>query len=364
MIGTSTIHKLSGQIKFSKNEILSLSKIRIIKKNLVHVHGLPSSLLNTDKLSQIEYFGQYGKIEDILLSSKTNNETNKKSFSVYITYSNEKEASFAILSVDSLLIEGKLVRTFFGTTKYCNYFLNNRSCPNEDKCVFLHELIKDKNIILDTNTIFSYNDHLNLAKKIIQFSNPKTKLIAMNLIKPNKTIFPKIDFIFLNENQKEYYFQSSNISYIRSNSNKLEINNYSINVTKNDRNENNIINVFKYKIINNFNNSNKKIIQIKNKSKNDFCINNNENIIQINALNKINRKQICHNLDELYGINIILQKPIKQILELKTFCPNNNKDILLKKLELNYFINELNRKGINFYTFFDGCLDCINDINC
>ena len=230
--------------------------------------------------------------------------------------------------------------------------------------MFLHDLIKDNNIILDTNTIFSYDDHLNLAKKIIQFSNPKTKIIVMNLIKPNKTIFPKVDFIFLNEYQKEHYFQSSKISYIRSNSNKLEINNYSIKVSKNDRNENNIINVFNYKIINNFNNSNKKIFQIKNKSKNAFCINNNENIIQINALNKINGKHISHNLDELYGINIILQKPIKQILELKSFYPNNNKDILFKKLELNYFINELNRKGINFYTFFDGCLDGINDINC
>ena len=364
MIGPPTNSRFLGQYIFSKNEILMLSKIRIIKKDLVHVHGFPSSLADTEKLSQIEYFGQYGSIQKILLSSKTNSETNKKTFSIYITYSNEREASFAILAVDSLLIEGKLIRAFFGTTKYCNYFLNNSPCPNEDKCMFLHKLVRDKDIIIDSNTVFSYNEHLNLAKKIIQFSNPKTKLIAMNLIKPNKTIFPKIDFIFLNENQKEYYFQSSNISYIRSNSNKLEINNYSINVTKNDRNENNIINVFKYKIINNFNNSNKKIIQIKNKSKNDFCINNNENIIQINALNKINRKQICHNLDELYGINIILQKPIKQILELKTFCPNNNKDILLKKLELNYFINELNRKGINFYTFFDGCLDCINDINC
>ena len=113
MIKNSTNQKLSGKIKLTKNEMISLSKIRIIKKNLVHVHGLPSSLLSTEKLSQIEYFGQYGKIEDILLSSKTNNVTNKKTFSVYITYSNEKEASFAILSVDSLLIEGKLVRTFF-----------------------------------------------------------------------------------------------------------------------------------------------------------------------------------------------------------------------------------------------------------
>ena len=362
MIKNSTNQKLSGKIKLTKNEMISLSKIRIIKKNLVHVHGLPSSLLSTEKLSQIEYFGQYGKIEDILLSSKTNNVTNKKTFSVYITYSNEKEASFAILSVDSLLIEGKLVRTFFGTTKYCNYFLNNKPCPNEDKCMFLHELVKDKDIIIDTNTVFSYNEHLNLAKKIIQFSNPQTKKLVMNQIKPKNTIFPNIDFIFLDENQKEHYFHyfhSSKISYIKSNSNKLEINNFNIN----DSNENNIINDFQYNINNNFSKSSNQIIQIQNKSKKDLYINNNQNIIQINYLNNINNKNISYNFADPFEMQKIFQKPIKQILALKSFLPNNNNNKLLKQLELTYFKNELSKNGINFYILFDGCLDCINDIN-
>ena len=172
----------NGQIDytfFTKEESLSLSKIRIIKKNLVHVHGFPLSIAKVSILRKKEYFGQYGKIQRILLNHKINPETNKKLFSVYITYSNEKEASFAILSVDSLLIEGKIIRAFFGTTKYCNYFLNNISCPNMDKCLFLHKLVKDKDIIIDSNTLFSYNEHLNLAKKIIQFSNPETQ----NLVK-------------------------------------------------------------------------------------------------------------------------------------------------------------------------------------
>jgi hypothetical protein len=243
MIGPSITSRFLGKIIFSKNEILSLSKIRIIKKNLVHVHGFPPSLANTEKLSQIEYFGQYGKIQKILLSSKINSETNKKTYSVYITYSNEKEASYAILAVDSLLIEGKLIRVFFGTTKYCNYFLNNSYCPNEEKCMFLHKLVKDKDVIIDSNTIFSYNEHLNLAKKIIQFSNPETKKRIMNLPKPENTVFPNIEFIFLNEDQKEKYFHSSLISYVKSNSSGQEINNnynnfiaqniYS-NITKND----------------------------------------------------------------------------------------------------------------------------------
>ena len=331
MFGPSTTSNFSGQINFTKNEMLSLSKIRIIKKNLVHVHGLPSSFANTDKLSQIEYFGQYGKIQKILLSSKTN-ETNKKTFSVYITYSNEKEASFAILAVDSLLIEGKLVRAFFGTTKYCNYFLNNSFCPNEDKCMFLHKLVKDKDIIIDINTVFSYNEHLNLAKKIIQFSNPETKKIVMKLLKPKNTIFPNIDFIFLTEDQKEHFLHSSDISYIKSSPNNQEISNFYIN-----------------------NNNNGNII-----------INNFQNINQINVLNNLNQKENCYkniNLDDIIEMHKLFQKPIKQILALKSLFSKNNNNKLFKKMEFNYLKNELSKKGINIYNFFDGCLDCTKDIN-
>ncbi len=31
--------------------------------------------------------------------------------------------------------------------------------------MFLHYLVKDKDIIIDSNTVFSYNEHLDLAKK-------------------------------------------------------------------------------------------------------------------------------------------------------------------------------------------------------
>ena len=61
---------------------------------------------------------------------KVNQENNKKSYLAYITYSNELEAALAILFIDSLLIEGKIIRAFFGTTKYCNHFLYNTKCPN------------------------------------------------------------------------------------------------------------------------------------------------------------------------------------------------------------------------------------------
>ena len=81
------------------------SKLRIIKKNLIHVHGFPKSIAKTDILTSYEYFGQYGKIIQAKTTHKANPETKKKSYSSYITYSNEKEAAFAILCVDSLCLK-------------------------------------------------------------------------------------------------------------------------------------------------------------------------------------------------------------------------------------------------------------------
>ena len=347
--------RLLGQIFFTKNEILQLSKVRIIKKNLVHVHGFPSSLSNSEKLSQVEYFGQYGKIKKILLSSKTNTETNKKTFSVYITYSNEKEASFAILAVDSLLIEGKLIRAFFGTTKYCNYFLNNAFCPNEEKCMYLHQIVKDKDIIIDSNTVFSYNEHLNLAKKLINFSNPETKKMVFNLSKPKNTIFPNMNFIFLSEEQKEQYLHSSNISYIKSNSNKLEFNNKYTYYNNNINSSNNYIN--------NYDNNNiyHKTL-IKNNSIGNLHINNINTKPQINNFNIITTTENCNksiNLDNPSEMHKLFDKSIKHILYAKPFFTKINNNKLLKKMEFSYLKNELAKKGINIYNLLDGCLDCV-----
>ena len=361
MIEDLSTSRFLGQIFFTKSEILSLSKIRIIKKNLVHVHGFPSSLSNSEKLSQVEYFGQYGKIKKILLSSKTNTETNKKTFSIYITYSNEKEASFAILAVDSLLIEGKLIRAFFGTTKYCNYFLNNTYCPNEDKCMYLHKLVKDKDIIIDSKTVFSYNEHLNLAKKIIQFSNPETKKMVFNLAKPVNTVFPNINFIFLTEEQKEQYLHSSNISYVKSNSNTQELNNKDNNVYNN--NFNYIKDNFQYNLINNFDNNNKYHSLMKNNSIGNLHINNINTRSQINNFNIIRSNENCNkniSLDNPFEMHKLFEKSIKHILLAKPFFTKINNHKLLKKIEFIYLKNELLKKGINIYSLLSGCLDCVN----
>ena len=61
MIVPPTISRFVGQIFFTKNEISVLGKVRIVKKNLVHVHGFPSSLANMEKLKK--YFCHLKQIQ-------------------------------------------------------------------------------------------------------------------------------------------------------------------------------------------------------------------------------------------------------------------------------------------------------------
>ena len=72
---------------FTEEESIQLSKQRIIQKNLVHFQGFPDRLYSKELLSSKEYFGQYGTISKIILTSKLDKKANKKSNSAYLTFS-------------------------------------------------------------------------------------------------------------------------------------------------------------------------------------------------------------------------------------------------------------------------------------
>ena len=329
---------LSGSFFFSNEKAEELKKLRIIKQNLIHVQGLPRSLANTEILKSNEYFGQYGKIKNIVLSSKMNSDSNKEVYSVYITYKNKIEASCTILCVDSLLINGKIIRAFFGTTKYCSYFLENRICQSSKKCAYLHQLVSNKDIIIDVHTKFSYNEHLNMSKKIIAQSILPIKNILKEG-KKSKWVLPPIEFIFLSEAQKEKYLGSGNINYVKSNENKVIDSSI-----KNNFMINNIYNFNNIRI--NINNDNIK----------------SENIVDTKNFNNLNHKcdlniKLYQDPFELYNI---FKDSIKHILLSKPFF-TNIKNTQLKKMEYNYFKNDLLKKGIDINLALEGCLDCISD---
>ena len=216
---------------FNPDICFYLSKQRIIQKNLVHIQGFDDSLYNKNLLISSEYLGQYGSIIKIVLVSKEDKIIHKKLNSAYITFETNEQAAYCILSIDSIKINDHIIRAFFGTTKYCNHFLNNYHCLNEEKCMFLHH-IADPNDIIDENTKFGYNEHIKLAKKIISFGSLESKNYVKNqsiyipkAIFPNiKEIYDKEDYIIKKNHKRNYsYISNGSTENNSSNSNKRNL---------------------------------------------------------------------------------------------------------------------------------------------
>ena len=191
--------RIPKKLHFSLEDIQHLSKCRIIQKNLVHFYGFPDYLYNKEILISPEYFGQYGVITKIVLASKKNKSNLENHNSAYITFLTKEQASYAILAVDSIKINDQLVRAFFGTSKYCSHFLNNRECTCKDNCMFLHQL-SNKNDIINDDSKFGYSDHIKLAKKIINFGSYNSKYYVKINKYTLKTILPNIETIYSKEN--------------------------------------------------------------------------------------------------------------------------------------------------------------------
>ncbi|KAK9462972.1 uncharacterized protein V1516DRAFT_620668 [Lipomyces oligophaga] len=117
-----------------------LSGMRVIQKNLVYVVGLNphipyEELHNT--LRGDQFFGQYGKIQKIVVNRR-NGGLGNGGIGVYVTYYKKEDAARCIAAVDGSSNDGKLLRAAYGTTKYCSSYLRNQPCPNPN-CMFLHE---------------------------------------------------------------------------------------------------------------------------------------------------------------------------------------------------------------------------------
>ena len=80
-----------------------------MQKNLVYVIGLSPDLASEELLKRREYFGQYGKIRKIAVNKGQiyNYGYNGSSYSAYITFFSEREATIAIQAVDGFYIENR-----------------------------------------------------------------------------------------------------------------------------------------------------------------------------------------------------------------------------------------------------------------
>ena len=323
---------------FSEEESKALSKQRIIQKNLVHFQGFPDRLYNKEILCSQEYFGQYGIISKIILTNKMDKKSNKKSNSAYITFSTFEQAAYAILSVDSIKIDNQLVRAFFGTTKYCNHFLNNFKCFNSEKCMFLHYLV-DKNDIIAENTKFGYSEHIKLAKKIIGFGSIQSQLYVLNNSNKNNSVLPNIVTIY---HKDDILIKTQN--HRRKKSNESEDNSLS-NSNSNNTSSSSIIS--QRNSINEFENIEKK----------ENLVNNEINILYEANLNLLykgrnkSRFDFSNSRIELYKRNDdnflkITQNLIDDLSSRIAFFMQFNKNIPLSKLEYEY-CNNIYIKSMN-----------------
>ena len=309
---------------------LSLSKQRIIQKNLVHLQGFPDSLYNENILLSKEYLGQYGTIKKIFLTLKQNKISHKNVNSAYITFEKNEQAAYCILTIDSIKIDNHMIRAFFGTTKYCNHFLNNYHCFNEEKCMFLHHLA-DPSDIIDENTKFGYNDHIKLAKNIISFGSLQSRLYVSNnnvkdtILPSIQTIYDKEDDLIKNLNNTRNYSNLRNDSTNNSSNNSNNRNlseNSSKDKDKNDLNDSNEdFNNDKILFINNCKNYD----CFKSKNKSRFYDNINKDYKYYKNNNSKNITYIVNNLC------------IR--MSFFNYFKNNNQKKLLKEIEKNYCLN-------------------------
>ena len=310
-----------GSPLFTEIETLSLAKQRIIQKNLVHFHGFPDRLYDKELLYSKEYFGQYGVILKIILTYKFEKCTNKRLNSAYITFSSNEEAAYAILAVDSIKIDNLLVRAFFGTTKYCQHFLNNYQCFNLDKCIFMHELAEPCDI-LEESSKFGYSEHIRLAKQIIKFGSEESQIYVMNNSNREKSILPNLFTIY----QKKDILKKTKNHRKKKEKNTNIISNLDTRNSSDSSNSNNELINIKQELITNISNNkeennNFKLFKSRNQSRFEFANNNqnNENKNEKNDVPKIVRNVVDKLTSRLsFFIPFNKQIPIK-ILEIE-FC--------------------------------------------
>ena len=302
---------------FTKEESLNLSQCRIIQKQLVHFQGFPDYLYNEEILSSPKYFGQYGIISKITLINRPHPKTKKPINSAYITFASKVQAAYCILAVDSIKIDNLLVRAFFGTSKYCNHFLNNKECPCEEKCIFLHYLA-NKNDVINDKKKFGYSDHIKLAKKIISFGSYRSQLYVEVNKYPGETKLPNIKTIYSKEIiliKTKNHRRSNSVSSNTSETSSSDTNNN--NKKNNNKSEEENLEEIKnfYLEENNFFKSkkNSRFFDV-NKNNNDDCQDDGQNTkfnIYNIIIDNIISKNFLNNKEDEYSFCLKLYKQTK-----------------------------------------------------
>lgn len=88
------------------------------------------------------------------------------SASAYVTYLQNNDSLRAIQSVNNIMIDGRLIKTSLGTTKYCSHFMKNQPCPKPD-CMYLHDL-GDSEASFTKEVIFFFINLFTISRELLK----------------------------------------------------------------------------------------------------------------------------------------------------------------------------------------------------
>ena len=124
-----------------------LINIKIRKRNVCYVVGLPIHIATEQKLRSSEWFGQFGNIATIAIN-RNSKSIQANSIPAHITYDNDISALNAINFCNKFIFDdGRKLKATFGTQHYCRWFIAaNKKCTNVF-CGFRHSWCRPQDII-------------------------------------------------------------------------------------------------------------------------------------------------------------------------------------------------------------------------
>merc|ERR1719419_1275148 len=108
--------------------VSELLAVRLRQRDICYVAGLPLSLCTVSTLGSKQWFGRFGKIRDITITSNANClRTNW--MCAHIKYFDADCAAKAVHATNGrVLSDGRVLEANYGTQRYCEHFIKRTRC--------------------------------------------------------------------------------------------------------------------------------------------------------------------------------------------------------------------------------------------
>eukprot|EP00949_MAST-11_sp_MAST-11-sp1_P002408 g2408.t1 len=121
---------VSDRMVHNRNvEMQKLAILRALQPRLLHVEGLPPAVANEQTLRRYEFFGQYGTIANVLMTSKLQpqrdpqNPNNAVSTGAFLVFTDPAKARAASIAVNGFELDGYKLHTSFEPLQTCDVVL-------------------------------------------------------------------------------------------------------------------------------------------------------------------------------------------------------------------------------------------------